>query len=114
MNSKKFRYLVPVSLAISAMMAACATPAPPVIDKLDENTGVTVTYSRTPFVFSPDDQSDDYSAAGFVQLGAIEVNTMGTLQYYLWLGISAPKYLESADGYPQGFETIVLDLGDPL
>ena len=110
MNNNRFRYLVPVFLAISAMVAACATPAPPVIDKLDENTGVTVTYSRTPFVFSPSDKVSDDSPVEFVQIGAIEINTMGSLRYYLWLGITEPKYLDSAEGHPQGFETIVFDL----
>jgi hypothetical protein len=46
-----------------------------------------------------------------VQIGAIEVNRMGTLQYYLWLGISEMNYEATANEQPEGFESIVIDVG---
>jgi hypothetical protein len=46
-----------------------------------------------------------------VQIGAIEVNRMGTLQYYLWLGISEMNYEATASKQPEGFESIVIDVG---
>ena len=50
-------------------------------------------------------------ARDYVQIGAIEVNRMGALQYYLWLGISEVKFAESADKYPKGFESVVFVVG---
>ena len=100
-------FAVLVSLLIAG---GCATtPSEPVIDKLDYNTGVTVTYSRTPFTFSPSGNTGDFSAAEFVQIGAIEVNTMGTLRYYLWLGISEPGYRDDSVDHPAGFESVEFD-----
>lgn len=102
-----------ISIAVVAwlcVLAGCAaTPSEPVIDKLDYDTGVTVTYSRTPFTFSPNERVEDYAAAEFVQIGAIEVNSMGTLKYYLWLGISEPGYLQGSDNHPRGFESLEFD-----
>ena len=47
----------------------------------------------------------------YVQIGAIEVNRMGTLQYYVWLGITEVEYAESADRQPNGFESVVFIVG---
>ena len=46
-----------------------------------------------------------------MQIGAIEVNRTGTLQYYLWLGISDMEHMARADRRPKGFESIVLIVG---
>jgi len=98
-----------ISIAALAILSACAAGQPPVVDYLDELTAVTITYSRTPFIMSVDTHSD--VARDFVQIGAIEVNRMGTRQYYLWLGISEVKYTESAYRHPRGFESIVFIVG---
>ena len=106
--NKKIRAIA--LLSIAAFMSACASTTPPVIDKLDENTGVTITYSRTPFVFSPNEEADDYSAVEFVQVGMIEVNTMGTLRYYLWMGVSEPRFSETAGRIPERFAFVDFDI----
>ena len=110
MASDNMRCLIAVILGSCVLLTGCASPMTPVIDKLDEDTGVTVTYSRTPFVFSPNERADDHAASEFVQVGAIEINTMGALKYYLWLGISEAYSLETTEGHPQGFETVVFDI----
>ena len=108
MNNKNNNFLA-VAVALFVFSGCASSPPEPVIDKLDYNTGVTVTYSRTPFTFSPNEKADDYSAVEFVQIGAIEVNSMGSLKYYLWLGISEPKYLEGSGSHPHGFESLEFD-----
>ena len=107
--NKKNNKSVAVAASLCVLAGCAAAPSEPVIDKLDYNTGVTVTYSRTPFTFSPSERVDDYYTAEFVQIGAIEVNTMGTLKYYLWLGISEPGYLQGSDNQPRGFESLEFD-----
>jgi len=94
-----------LSIAVLAIVSACAAEQRAVIDKLDEVTAVTITYSRTPITMSTDTYSD--VARDFVQIGAIEVNRMGTLNYYLWLGISQVIYAESTYTQPEEFESVV-------
>ena len=97
-------FAVPAALTFSAFLAACATPQPPVIDKLDETTGVTVTHSRMPFTLSSDAFAEP--AVDYVQMGVIEINRMGTLNYYLWLGISEPNFAQSGKGLQPKFEAV--------
>lgn len=100
------------------ILSACAAGQLPVVEKLDDLTAVTITYSRTPIIMSTDTAFGPATARDsvrigrdYVQIGAIEVNRMGTLQYYLWLGISDVKYTESMDKHPEGFESIVFTVG---
>lgn len=98
-----------ISIAAIAILSACAAVQPPVVEYLDELTAVTITHCRTPFITSSDANFDD--ARDYVQIGAIEVNRMGTHQFYLWLGISELKFTESANLHPVGFESIVFVVG---
>lgn len=100
-----------IAIAVLVILSACATEQPAVVEKLDELTAVTYTYSRTPIILSPDTPLDGDNTRDYVQVGVIEVNRMGTLQYYLWLGISEMNYEATADMQPEGFELIVLDIG---
>ena len=110
--SERFPHLsTAISIAVLTILSACVAVQLPVVEKLDELTAITITYSRTPIVMSTDTSLDPATARDYVQIGAIEVNRMGTLQYYLWLGISEVKYSESADAHPYGFESIVFMVG---
>jgi len=60
---------------------------------------------------SPDASYDREIERDYVQIGAFEVNRMGTRQYYLWLGISDAKQMASTDKHPSGFDSIVLIVG---
>lgn len=100
------------SIVVLAILSACAAGQAPVVEKLDELTAVTYTYVRTPLILSPDTPLDQAQARDYVQLGAIEVNRMGTLKYYLWLGISVTEHVKSSGARHDGFKSIVLMLGD--
>ena len=100
------------SIVVLAILSACAAGQAPVVEKLDELTAVTYTYVRTPLILSPDTPLDRAQARDYVQLGAIEVNRMGTLKYYLWLGISDTEYVKSSGARDDAFKSIVLMLGD--
>lgn len=106
--------LRPTALCAFAAFAtfACATEPAPVVDKLDAYTGVTVTYSSTPFVFSSGETANSFPQIDVVQLGPIEINRMGMLNYYLWLGITEFRFQDLKDGTPPPFESIVLNLDD--
>lgn len=98
-----------VLIAALAVLSACATSSP-TVEYMDELTAVTITHSRTPFVLSTETPFD--TARDYVQIGTIEVNRMGTLKYYLWLGISEVQYDEPAHKHPEGFKSIVFVEGD--
>ena len=98
-------------IAIFAVLSACATVQPTVVERLDEQTAVTITNSRTPIIMSPDTPHAAGTARDYLQIGAIEVNRMGTLQYYLWLGISNPEHMAGAIERPKEFESIVFVAG---
>ncbi len=100
-----------ISLAALTILSACAVEQASVVEKLDELTAVTITHSRTPIIVSPDTAFDPAAARDFAQIGAIEINRMGSLQYFLWLGISELQHLESAGEHPDGYESIVLIVG---
>lgn len=107
--SKRISHLsTVVPIAVLTILSACATGQQPAGEKLDGLTSVTITYSRTPIIMSPDTPYDRETKRDYVQVGAIEVNRMGARQYYLWLGISDMEHMASADKRPKGFEAIVL------
>jgi hypothetical protein len=97
-----------IVLAVTAILSACATGQAPVVEKLDELTAVTITHNRTPIILSPDTPLDPAAARDYVQIGVIEINRMGSLRYYLWLGISEMQPREGAAEHPVGYESIVL------
>lgn len=100
------------ALAALIFLHACAAGQPTVIEKLDESTAVTYTHSRSALILSPDIPLDREKTRDYVQIGPIEVNRMGALRYYLWLGISDVGNLQSAAADHAGFEKIFLMLGD--
>lgn len=101
-----------IIIVMLAVLSACATEQPAVIETLDELTAVTVTYCRTPLVMSPDTPLDREARRDYLQLGVIEVNQMGSLQYYLWLSISLVNQDSNAGKHVEGFESIVLAVND--
>jgi len=98
--------------AFLALLIACTTGQPTVIEKLDALTAVTVTYCRTPLVMAPDTDLVAQARADYLQLGVLEINQMGALRYYLWLGITEVSQVMTVDNHPQGFDSIVLSAND--
>lgn len=97
-----------ISIAFFSIVSACGTAQPMVVEKLDELTSVTITHSRTPLILSLDIPFDKSTVRDLVQLGAIEVNRMGTLQYYLWTGIWDIEYESRKDEHPEAYKSMVL------
>ena len=97
-----------ISIAALSMMSACSAGQPTVVEKLDEKTAVTITYGRTTMSMTPDIPYDRETERDYVQIGAIEINRMGTLAYYLWLGITDVNQIENGNTRPEGFDSIVL------
>jgi hypothetical protein len=95
-------------LAALAFLSACATGQPPVVEKLDDLTAVTVTHSRTPLFLSPETETTGVTAREFVQIGVIEVNRMGALEYFLWLGIWDRDNFDSGAAQPEAYASIVI------
>jgi hypothetical protein len=106
--TKHSHFSTAISIAVLAILSACTAGQPAVIEKLDELTATTVTYCRTPLIMSPDTPHDRESRRDYVQIGAIEVNRMGALEYYLWLGITEVNQVAATDIHPEGFASIVL------
>jgi hypothetical protein len=101
-----------VSVVLLSISTLCIAGKAPVVEKLDELTGVTITHSRTPLVMSPDSLYRPTQDKDYVEIGAIEVNRMGKLKYFLWLGISDIELLRRSELRPTEYESIVLLLDD--
>ncbi len=110
MHKKNSTVSAAFSIAILVILSACATEQPAVVENLDELTAVTITHARTPIILSPETPLDNEAVRDYAQIGAIEINRMGSLRYFLWLGISEVDQIESADERPQGYESITLSL----
>lgn len=102
-------------LVLLLLSVACATSQPKLVETLDENTGVTVTTSHTPMLFSRETPGYGARARNYVNLGVIEVNRIGTYKYYLWLGIWNTGQVASLDEHRDGFDSVVIFTdGEPL
>ncbi len=100
---------------VLALAAGCASNDTTTMQRLDPETGVTITRATEPLVMYRDMSA--YSAFGreYVYLGPIQVNNMGQREYYLWLGIWGSS--DSADPglRMNDFESVVLYAdGEPL
>lgn len=103
------------ALAVTLTLVACGAPAQLTREYLDPETGVTVTSIGTPLILYRDNASLAAFARNYVYLGPIEVNRMGSFQYFLWL--SAWNTMETADPdrIRDSFDTItVFADGEPL
>jgi hypothetical protein len=113
-HNAKTRVVVSV-LVLALLSVACATNNPKLVETLDENTGVTVTTSHTPMLFSRETPGFGARARNYVNLGVIEVNRIGTYEYFLWLGIWNTDQVASLDERRDGFESVVIFAdGEPL
>lgn len=98
-----------------SLLSACAGNQTRIDDRLDTQTGVTITFSETPLVFYRDDSGKAAHARNFINVGPIEVNRMGQYRYFLWLGIWNTLQDDELGGVRNGFETIVIFAdGEPL
>ena len=104
-----------VAAFASLLLCACSGQSSSILDKLDNQTGVTVTYSQTPMVFYVDNSGVAAHARKLINMGPIEVNRMGEFRYYLWLGIWNTLQDPISGAARDGFESIVIYAdGEPL
>lgn len=97
-----------ICVVASLLLSACATEQSAVVEDLDELTAVTVTHARTPLIMSPETPLDSDTVRDYAQIGPIEINRMGSLSYFLWLGISEVDQSQSANEQPEGYTSITL------
>lgn len=108
MHKKNTTVSTAFPIAILMILSACATEQSAVVETLDELTAVTVTRARTPIIMSPETPLDTETVRDYAQIGAIEINRMGSLRYFLWFGISEVAQLDNADERPEAYESITL------
>ena len=107
--------LIPGIGIVSLILSGCASPAATVSDKLDETTGVTVTFVETPLVLYRETPAQAAYARDYAHLGPIQINRSGSHQYYLWVGSWATMQRSSVSEHRDGFESIVVFAdGEPL
>jgi hypothetical protein len=107
-------YRITATIFLLALLA-CAGPNSAIQSKLDPKTSATITYSQTPLVFYRDDSGKAAFARNYLHLGPLEVNRMGSIHYYLWLGIWNTMQDAGSGESHDGFESIVIFVdGEPL
>ncbi len=73
-------------LLAAASLAACA--GTPIVERLDERAGMTLTSAREPLVFARTDPRYSRSARDYLYVGPFETNRQGVREYYLWVGVA--------------------------
>lgn len=97
------------------LVGACASSAKSTNETLDLRTGVTITSSVTPMILYGENPSLASHARNFVHLGPIEVNSTGSYEYFLWVGIWNTMKTNSRGSERDGFDSIIiLADGEPL
>ena len=97
-----------ILISVCVLTSACSAGQPAVVQKLDEQSAVTVTYGETPMVMSLDEPYGQSDERRYVQIGSFEINRMGSRSYYLWLGISGLDENVAASGSASAFESVEL------
>lgn len=95
-------------LIIVTGVAACVSSPQLTNQYLDPETGVTVTASHMPVVLYRENPSLAAYARNYLELGPIEVNRMGSYEYYLWVGIWNTMETTEAPGQRDGFDAITI------
>ena len=96
-------------------MLGCASSSPTVYEKMDELTGVTITYASAPLMFYRDNASQAAYARNFVNAGPIQVNRSGSYRYFLWVSSWSTMQVTDPLAVRDGLESIVIFAdGEPL
>jgi hypothetical protein len=96
-------------------MLGCASSPPTVYEKMDELTGVTITYASAPLMFYRDNPSQAAYARNFFNAGPIQVNRSGSYRYYLWVSSWSTMQVADPLAARDGLESIVIFAdGEPL
>lgn len=103
------------TLAAALLLAACGGTDVLIANRLDPVMGVTVTSTTKPLVFYRDRSAQAAYAKDYVYLGPIEVNNMGTKNYFIWLGAWSSSDVADRSAQMDAFESVVVFAdGEPL
>ncbi len=103
-----------IALAL-LLLTSCAATETKNLQRLDTETGVTVTRASVPIVMYRDMSAHSAYGREYVYLGPIQVNNMGQREYYLWLGIWGTSDSTDRGRKMDDFESVVLYAdGEPL
>ena len=98
-----------------AIIAGCASSSPPVREKLDSGTGVTITFSPMPIIFYRDTPAYAANARNFISFGPMQLNRSGSYRYFIWLGIWSTNQTAAENDTHDEFDSIILFVdGEPL
>ncbi|MGI9343660.1 MAG: hypothetical protein ACR2QV_12485 [Gammaproteobacteria bacterium] len=78
-----------IALLAAAASYGCSSSAVPLESRLDLNTGVTVQTLETPIVLARPIPRLATSARDYAYLGPVEINRMGTREYFLWIAMGS-------------------------
>ncbi len=95
-------------ILLSLGLASCSSTGPLVKESFDPGNGATVLRATKPLVLYRDNSAYAAFARDFVYLGPIEVNSMGSYDYYLWLGVWSTMRDSFRTDARDGFDTVVL------
>lgn len=102
-------------ILVAVIMSGCAASSSGVYEKMDSQTGVTVTSSSAPLVMYRDEPGRAAYARNFLHVGPIQVNRSGSYHYFLWVGIWNTMQAASPSEIHDGFDSILLFVdGEPL
>jgi hypothetical protein len=103
------------SVLILLLLAGCAGAGGQVLERLDPETGATITRASAPFVMYRDMSAKSAFGREYVYVGPVQVNNMGERRHYLWLGIWGTSDSTDRSTTMANFETIVIYAdGEPL
>ncbi len=95
-------------ILLSLGLTSCSSNGPLVEESFDPGNGATVLRATKPLVLYRDNSAYAAFARDFVYLGPIEVNSMGSYDYYLWLGVWSTMRDSFRTDARDGFDTVVL------
>lgn len=106
---------LPSLIVILLLVAGCSLMGNSSGEQLDQQTGVTLSRADKPLILYRDGSARAAHARDYIYLGPIQVNRMGDLRYYLWLGIWSTIPTADPAAQRDGFESITLFAdGEPL
>jgi hypothetical protein len=109
------RIRLPGTVLTLLVIAACAGNGGQILERMDSETGATITRASAPFVMYRDMSAKSAFGREYVYVGPVQVNNMGERRHYLWLGIWGTSDSADRSDTMANFETIVFYAdGEPL
>ena len=97
------------------LVAGCASTDTMSLQRLDPETGVTITRASSPIILYRNRSAQSAFGRDYVFIGPIQVNNMGRREYFLWLGIWGTSDEVDRGHKMDDFESVVLYAdGEPL